>query len=69
MVTASSGRGSQSFASASGSPLYSGSVRSWRGEAFADAASEDDGGSDAGQQSGSLLRIDYIDSATLPPRG
>ena len=68
MVSASSGRGSQSFASASGSPLHSGSVRSWRGEAFADAASDDGGSSDAEQQSGSLLGVEHIDSATLPPR-
>lgn len=63
MVSATSGRGSQGFASASGSPLYSGSVRSWRGEAFADA---EEGDSDAERQTGSLLGDEYVDSATLP---
>lgn len=65
LVSATSGRGSQ-YASASDSPHYSGSQRSWRGDAFVDAEDGFSDISDTETHAESLLNNNHLDSAILP---
>lgn len=65
LVSATSGRGSQ-YASASDSPHYSGSQRSWRGDAFVDAEDGFSDISEADTHAESLLNNNHLDSAILP---